>query len=627
MHRWNVKAHLCAWSAVLLLAACATPAPQDSPQIAENRQLTLAERQTREGDHAAAAHTYEQLAAQSSGELRDRFLLRAAQARLQANDAPAARKLLGSVTSALPHADQVLKTQVAAELALQANRPEEALAELNRLRQPPPREAAEQLLALRARALFAAGRPAAAVSVALERERALASAEAVRANHRLIWNGLQQSAAANADFTPPTGAHSTLSGWLELGRTALQARNPFTAEDALAQWRARYPTHPAHALLTEEVQPQLGMGLDYPAQVALVLPLSGRQQAAAVAVRDGFLAALLQQPQQARPVVNVYDSADVGALTAYRSAVADGAQFIVGPLTKDEVAAIASSGEASVLTLALNQLSDGVQPPPMLFQFALNPEEEARQAAQRIVADGRMRGVVLLPNNEWGRRLFNAFDNEMKTLGGSIGSMRFYDPTERDYSGPIRAALLIDESRARANALSAALGARFEFEPRRRGDVQFVFVGAQPVQGRSLRPALRFHLGDDLPVYATSDIFEPDVPANDDLEGVLFADMPWVISPDASAAALRAALTKHWPVRARGRGRLYAFGFDAYRLIPLLKAGRFGREHAIPGMTGLLSLDQNGAVRRELEWARVVEGRAQPLAQPPLSRTDESSQP
>ena len=183
----------------------------------------------------------------------------------------------------------------------------------------------------------------------------------------------------------------------------------------------------------------------------------------------------------------------------------------------------------------------------------------------------------------------------------------------RDYSGPITELLLINESRARANSLFAALGTRMEFEPRRRGDAQFVFVGAQPVQGRSLRPGLKFHLSEDLPIYATSDIFEPDTQANNDLEGVIFPDMPWVISPDAASTQLRSALTRHWPVRARGRGRLYAFGFDACRIVPLLKAGQFGSAHAISGMTGLLSIDEKGHVKRELDWAKVSGGRALPL--------------
>ena len=48
-------------------------------------------------------------------------------------------------------------------------------------------------------------------------------------------------------------------------------------------------------------------------------------------------------------------------------------------------------------------------------------------------------------------------------------------------------------------------------------------------------------------------------------------------------------------------------------LVPMLKAGQFGSAHAIPGMTGLLSIDQSGHVKRELDWAKVSGGRAVPL--------------
>lgn len=608
LQHWLVLALLCA-----LIAGCPTTPTQPQPPSAD-RQVTQAERLSREGNHRGAAELYEALAARAPGELRSRFLLRAAHEYVRANDAERASALLTQAGTSLPTADFALRAQVAAELALRANRPSDALNELNRIPQPLPRESLADILSLRARALFALGRPAAGIMAALDRESALRSQEEVRENRRMIWEGLQRSASMNADFSVPPGASASVAGWLELGHAALiAARNPFTASEDLSDWRSRYPNHPANSFLNEEVMPQLGIGLEYPAQIALILPLSGRQQMAGIAVRDGFLAALLQQDMTQRPLVNVYDSAQMGATTAYRRAIADGAQFVVGPLTKDEVAAVADSGEASVLTLALNQLPEGSVPPPMLFQFALDPEEEARQVAQRVVTDGRLRGVVLLPNNEWGQRLFRAFDTELKTLGGTIAALRFYDPAARDYSQPIRSVLLIDESRARANALASTLGTRFEFEPRRRGDVQFVFMGAQPVQGRSLRPALRFHLAEDLPVYATSDVFEPNVDANNDLEGIIFPDMPWVISPDAVSTQLRDALTTHWPLRARGRGRLYAFGFDAYRLVPLLKAGRFGREHAIPGMTGLLSVDESGRIHRELDWARVTNGKAIPI--------------
>ena len=601
--------------AALLASACTMPVTQPGREPTDRRLVTQAEKLSRDGDHRGAAQAYEQAAAQAPGELRDRFLLRAAREYLRADQTEQASALLKQVSTTLPTADFALRAAVAAEINLQSRQPERALAELDRIPQPLPREYASELLALRARALFGVNRPAAGVATALERERALDSQEEVRANRRLIWQGLQQSAAGNADFTAPPGTSATITGWLELGRAALTAaRNPFTANEDLADWRGRYPSHPANSLLNEDVLPELGVGLDYPAQIGLILPLSGRQQGAGTAVRDGFLAALLQQEQSKRPLVNVYDSAEMGATTAYRRAIADGAQFVVGPLTKDDVTAIAASGEVSVLTLALNQTADETSQPSLMFQFALDPEDEARQVAQRVASDGRMRGLLLLPNNEWGQRVFKAFDTEIKTLGGTIAAMRFYDPAARDYSQPITQLLLIDESRARANALSATVGTRLEFEPRRRGDAQFVFVGAQPVQGRSLRPALRFHLAEDLPVYATSDIFEPDAEANSDLEGVIFPDMPWVISPDAVSTQLRTALSKHWPVRARGRGRLYAFGFDSYRLVPLLKAGKFGNAYAVPGMTGLLSIDGKGRVRRELDWAHVAGGKPAPLS-------------
>jgi len=601
--------------AALLASACTMPVTEQGREPTDRRLVTQAEKLSRDGDHQGAAQAYEQAAAQAPGELRDRMLLRAAREYVRANQIEQASTLLKQVSTTLPGADFALRAAVAAEIHLQQQHPEKALAELDRIPQPLPRENASDLLALRARAQFAMNRPAAGVTTALERERSLNSQDEVRANQRLIWQGLQQSAAGNADFSAPPGSSATVTGWLDLGRAALTAaRNPFTANEDLADWRSRYPSHPANSLLSEDVLPNLGVGLAYPPQIGLILPLSGRQQGAGVAVRDGFLAALLQQEQSQRPVVNVYDSAEMGATTAYRRAIAEGAQFVVGPLTKDDVTAIAASGETSVLTLALNQTADEATVPSLLFQFALDPEDEARQVAQRVAADGRMRGLLLLPNNEWGQRIFKAFDTELKTLGGSIAGMRFYDPAARDYSQPITQLLLIDESRTRANTLSATLGTHLEFEPRRRGDAQFVFVGAQPVQGRSLRPALRFHLSEDLPIYATSDIFEPDATANSDLEGVIFPDMPWVISPDAVSTQLRTALSKHWPARARGRGRLYAFGFDAYRLVPLLKAGRFGNAHAVPGMTGLLSIDSKGRVHRELDWAQVADGKPNPLS-------------
>jgi outer membrane PBP1 activator LpoA protein len=605
----------CLMGASLLLGiASCTPSPTRPDAPGADRQLAQAEKLARDGRYQEAAQAYEQLASQSPKELRDRLLLRAAKEYLLAGASDKVSATLGKLSPTLPTRDSATRAQIAAELALLTKNPSKALAELERIPQPLPQENAADILSLRARALFALNRPAGGITTALDRQRLLSSSQEIRANQRLIWEGLQQSASGGADFKVPAGSSNVLAGWLELGRVALTAaRNPFSAKTDVTGWRERYPTHPANNFLNEEVLPELGVGLEYPPQVALVLPLTGRTQAAGVAVRDGFFAALLQQDPARRPQVNIYDTAALGANTAYKRAIAEGAQFIVGPLLKEDVAALGASQDVSVLTLALNQMPDGAQPPSMLFQFSLDPEDEARQVAHRIIADGHTSGLALVPNNEWGQRVYRAFESELRTLGGTVAGVKYYDTSARDFSDPVARLLLIDESRARANALTSVLGQRFEFEPRRRSDAQFVFLGAFPAQGRSLRPALRFYVADDLPVYATSDIFEPDTQANSDIDGVIFPDMPWVISPDAVSTDLRTALNRYWPARARGRGRLYAFGFDAYRIIPLLKAGKFAGANAIPGMTGLLSIDEHGRVHRELDWARVTNGQAASL--------------
>ena len=75
--------------------------------------------------------------------------------------------------------------------------------------------------------------------------------------------------------------------------------------------------------------------------------------------------------------------------------------------------------------------------------------------------------------------------------------------------------------------------AELEFEPRRRQDIDIVFMAAFPAGARQLMPQLAFHHGADLPVHATSHVWSgvPD-PANDrDLDGVVFGDMPWLAAP------------------------------------------------------------------------------------------------
>jgi outer membrane PBP1 activator LpoA protein len=343
------------------------------------------------------------------------------------------------------------------------------------------------------------------------------------------------------------------------------------------------------------------------AHIALLLPITGRAAAAASSVRDGFMSAYYQAPAEERPRVRVYDTGTLSIADALTQAREQGADFIVGPLTREEVTAAAEYTGVHAPILALNFLPPEQVAPAEFYQFALSPENEARLAARRILEDHHKRGVALVPSNEWGTRVLAAFKQELIAGGGDLIATAPIDAARTDYSASITEVLRINESIARYKRLESVLGTKLQFEPRRRADIEFIFAPAQAATERLLRPQLRFHYAGDIPTYATSDAFEPDTRANEDLDGLMFPDMPWILGGDL-ADAVRAASRDAWPSGGAYRGRLFAFGFDAFRLAQGLPHHGVAGSINIEGLTGRLSLDADRRVRRELGWAQVHNG-------------------
>jgi len=183
----------------------------------------------------------------------------------------------------------------------------------------------------------------------------------------------------------------------------------------------------------------------------------------------------------------------------------------------------------------------------------------------------------------------------------------------------IQQLLLINESRAREERLSANLGIPLEYEPRRRSDVDLIFLAATENAGKLIRPQLRFHYAGSVPTYSTSAIYQEGTRNNADLNGIMFPDVPWLIEPDGQSVQVRQTIARHWPARAKRRSRLYALGFDAYRLIPMLNSGTAWQTEYLQGMTGTLYVDNNGRVLRRLAWARIQRGRPELMEPAPIS--------
>jgi outer membrane PBP1 activator LpoA protein len=179
----------------------------------------------------------------------------------------------------------------------------------------------------------------------------------------------------------------------------------------------------------------------------------------------------------------------------------------------------------------------------------------------------------------------------------------------------------IDQSEARHRTLRRQTGLDIKFEPRRRQDVDFIFLAAFPRQGRLIQPQIKFHRGTGLPVYATSHIYTgaPDQALDRDLEGIMFCDSGWVLAQPRSDDALQQAVVRLWPDTARSYLRFFALGIDAFNMPGNIEHLRTYPYERYDGVTGNLSIDDSNRFHRQLDWASFHGGRPRLLEAGPAA--------
>ncbi|MGA2343350.1 MAG: penicillin-binding protein activator, partial [Steroidobacteraceae bacterium] len=549
--------------------------------------------------HAEAARLYAELAAQTLAE-HDNYELLSAEQWVLAGDPLAAEQAFAQVSPAARTALPTSRALVAAEIALAEKDGARAIHELDTIPVPTQGDLAQNYWWLRGKAAFLTGHPVEGTRAFVERERYLPDPASLRASRDELFALIRDAAERGVPLKAPPKTDPVVAGWLALGPVAVEvARNPMHAAAALANWKRSFPQHPASDSVLMLAQNQIAAATEYPDQIALLLPLSGRAESVGVAVRDGFIAAYLQQEPATRPRLKIYDVAAETVAGAYRRAIEEGAGFVVGPLTKEDVAAVVPVSGAKTPELALNFLADSVSVGRDFYQFALLPEDEARIVARRLVADNKLHGVTIIADGELGNRVQKAFAEELAQHGGTVLDSGRFDASRSDFADIIKQVLQVHVTKG---------------EPAtHRADVDFVFIEGSAGAARQLVPQLKFNYAGDIPVYCTSDSFEPDPSANADLDGMSFPDMPWMVSADPATGQIRDSVRAAWPTRTARLGRLYAFGFDAYRLVPALKSKTLSATGSIAGVTGKLYLDSGNRVRRDLQWVQIKNGTPVPL--------------
>lgn len=350
---------------------------------------------------------------------------------------------------------------------------------------------------------------------------------------------------------------------------------------------ALYGNPPVMAIDTEESsQPEIVSGPVIVSHIALLLPLESTAFAeAANVVKEGFETAA-QRGQSLPLTIRLYATGDdpLDILMSYHNAVASGAVFVLGPLTRDGVAAIASGHSLAVPTLTLNTTDSHQSMPAKLYLFGLQTDTEAGHIAKWALASGRNHAVIIGDDSALSKRLQNAFKQRWQgEYGKTAESLRY---TENP--------LVLQQLRE----LTA-------------GADRLAFLALDAAKAR----VLRNYLDPEAPVYATSQIFtgNDNLLLNSDLNGIQFLDMPWLLQPDHPAvmAYRHASKTRNTEME-----RLYALGIDAFRLMTDLLHQRPAKDIAFDGVTGNIRFTPPNLFTREPIAAQFENGKVQLIAIP-----------
>lgn len=568
------------------LSGCMPANVQRTPaEIAAAQSAAALEQQ---GQFEQAAQAYLALASQSSSR-QDHYRLLAAEAWRQEGRIDLAAPTLAQIDRTQLHGDEPIRLDLLrAELALSRHDVATALRLTTQPHLVVPPALQPRLLELRARAMAANGDNWGAARTRIQMDPQLTGfdqsqnrQQALDLLRKLGISTLQQRSAA-----------------MKPGDRMLSWVNEALSQLGVVVARQQATLNQPVGTLIPGPGADVREGYKVPAKVALLLPGDGNFAAAGRSIREGFFTAYMHAAHNhaPRPVVRVYNShgTTAGSIAGYQQAVADGAQFVVGPLTRDDVAAVFSQASLPVPLLALNHPDDRQLPAGDTSEFGLLPENEGAQAADHMIESGLQHAYVIIAGDDFARRAAGAFKAEWFARGGQMDGIHVVT----DFTSALKGLNLASYTSKPGSTVSAGTG---------------IFISMRPTDARLLLPQLRV-ANVQLPVFATSHIYagSDDASADRDLDGVEFCDMPWLFNaqpglPDHDTIA---ALL---PAARGGAGRLFAFGMDAWNLVPYIDWMRAHPGSYLPGATGQLTADAFGRVRNVLIWAKFQNGLARPL--------------
>ncbi|MDR0881053.1 MAG: penicillin-binding protein activator [Candidatus Adiutrix sp.] len=217
---------------------------------------------------------------------------------------------------------------------------------------------------------------------------------------------------------------------------------------ALADYFSRYySSHPllpqVSALVKNLDDPTASMGQMGPISsnlaVAAILPLSGDGAQYAREIVAGLKLALGSFPAAGTLGLTLMDtrgSAEEAASLVSQAAADPKVVAVVGPfLSRESAQAAQAANRAGLPLIAISQRADLPSIGDYIFRIFLTPKHQAEAVARHAVrVQGHQSLGILYPDDNYGRPVRAAFENEARRLGAQVVVAEGYEPQTTDWT-------------------------------------------------------------------------------------------------------------------------------------------------------------------------------------------------
>lgn len=405
-----------------------------------------------------------------------------------------------------------------------------------------------------------------------------------------------------------------IKGWSRL----LTFANKFGDDDDrfqryLSQWQREYNTHPAQYVVTQLqlIEPAL---INENKNIAIIIPLSGKQERAGKVAQQGILAAY---DTNSGAALHFIDSTTLDMSTLALQLADLNIDYVIGPLLKDNVKKYLSQEALTLPTLLLN-IPATMALKPYQVALSMRPEDEAIQAATTLSRQHYKQPIILSHQDKASRRIAKTFSQQWQHITGQQPETVFFNNDEKMQS-QLKASLGVDLSQQRTKELDRRIKYSIKSELRNRRDIDMIYIVGLPLETKLLKPYIDVNISpfaDIIPVYASSRSHsaKSDRSDNRDLSGLTFTEMPWQLASKQQNAALVAEAKKLWPNRSDSLQTIFAMGFDSLSLVDKISSMKNKTYVRHYGQTGILQLGDDNILKRSLIWGKYSRNKVQEIA-------------